>query len=142
MQGQTLSWVQSEQQWRDAKAFYAHHHAGRVLRKERIAVLMNAREQWLACARLRTVGEVQLLVGVLVEAALRGQGVAAALLESLQPMFTSRQSYLFCEPSLTALYQRHGFVSCEQPAPPLVPLLARYRRQQSLVCMHYQGSFE
>jgi len=131
-----LIWLQSEQQWRDIKTFYARQpEGGRPLRKERIAVLVDLQGRWLAAARLRSIGQRQLLIGVLVDELWRGQGIATALLQQLQSALAERDSYLFCAPALIELYQRQGFSLCERPAADIAQLLSRYLQHQQLVCM-------
>lgn len=98
-------------------------------------MLVDLQGRWLAAARLRSIGQRQLLIGVLVDELWRGQGIATALLQQLQSALAERESYLFCAPALIELYQRQGFSLCERPAADIAQLLGRYSQHQQLVCM-------
>ena len=74
------------------------------------------------------------LTGLLVAQALRGAGVARALVEHAVAAVEG-PVWLFCDPELAGFYQRLGFVEHYDLPQSLAERLVRYQRNKALIAM-------
>ncbi|OBT08410.1 hypothetical protein A9267_12015 [Shewanella sp. UCD-FRSSP16_17] len=64
----------------------------------------------LAAVRIKKIGEVQLVTGLVVKKSARSQGIAHQLMSVIQSNLLESECYVFAIASLTDFYQQHGFI--------------------------------
>ncbi|MCU1748322.1 GNAT family N-acetyltransferase [Pseudomonas sp. 6D_7.1_Bac1] len=123
----------AEPLWPLLNKFYRTHQSSmKAVRDAQLWV--GKRGEIIAGLCLRPMAEGFWLTGLFVDPALRGQGIAAALMaQALLPI--TAPVWLFCHPDLRAFYERNGFT-----ANPLLPYalaerLARYNRSKPMIAM-------
>ena len=144
-------------QWSTLKLFYRQHMPyARLAQKESVAVIYHSNvkqtdmfpscvpigeQQIMAAIRLRNVGKYQLICGLLVHPKYRGQQLSTQLLKFITPKLLVGNCFLFANPELIKLYQRHHFMPIspselsKQPAD-ITQLYRRYHsKQRPLVMM-------
>ncbi len=133
----TFSWLQAVENPL-VKPFYKQFmpHA-RVNRSETVAVLRQE-NIIVACARLRPIGEFELLTGMLVHPDLRGQQLGHRLLSGMRERFTEGRSFTFALSHLTKFYAQHGFVSATKAPDEIHQRFLAYQAQgRDIVLMAY-----
>jgi GNAT superfamily N-acetyltransferase len=132
-------------QWSAVKLFYRQHMPyARLAQKESVAVIHNinssttddtqlSQHKIIAAIRVRPIGQYQLISGLLVHPHYRGQQVSTQLLRFIAPQLTVRQCFLFANPRLVGLYQRHHFVLIDPSEFARLPadIMQLYRRYHS-----------
>jgi GNAT superfamily N-acetyltransferase len=123
----------AEPLWPLLNKFYRTHQSSmKAVRDAQLWV--GKRGEIIAGLCLRPMAEGFWLTGLFVDPALRGQGIAAALMaQALLPI--TAPVWLFCHPDLRGFYERNGFT-----ANPLLPYalaerLARYNRSKPMIAM-------
>lgn len=93
------------------KPFYKRHMPySKPNKADKVAVLRTAQgQQIIACARIRTIGNYTLLTGMLVDPAVRQQGVGHQLLQHMRSAFIVEHTFIFSLTPLVNFYQQHGF---------------------------------
>ena len=115
------------------KFYRCHRSPMRSQASDEIWVAEQAHEI-VATLSLRAVTGGQWLTGLFVAPALRGQGVAATLLENALAEHPEAV-WLFCHPDLQRFYQRRGFAAGQPLPAELAERLARYQRSKSLISL-------
>ncbi len=106
---------------------------------------MEQHQQIVAVVRFKALGQVQLLTGMLVIPAMRGQGIATMMLQKLQQQYQQMPCYCFAFKHLQSLYQTNGFaiVELEQLPPELKSRFLRYNSpKKALIPMIFRGLCE
>jgi N-acetylglutamate synthase-like GNAT family acetyltransferase len=128
------------------KPFYKQYLPySRPNKAEHIAVLKdnNSKDNngIVACARLRPIGELTLLTGMLVSPDYRGQQLGHRLLRDMRSHFTSGKTFIFALPHLADFYQQHGFVQTEQAPNDIQQRFLAYQQQgKSLLLLGFNDS--
>lgn len=128
------------------KPFYKQYLPySRPNKAEHIAVLKdnNSKDNngIVACARLRPIGELTLLTGILVSPDYRGQQLGHRLLRDMRSHFTSGKTFTFALPHLADFYQQHGFVQTEQAPNDIQQRFLAYQQQgKSLLLLGFNDS--
>ena len=95
------------------KPFYKQYLPySRPNKAEHIAVLKDnskAHNTIVACARLRPIGALSLLTGMLVSPDYRGQQLGHQLLQQMRPHFSRHKTFTFALPHLGDFYRQHDF---------------------------------
>ena len=126
-----------EQRWPLLNKFYKTHHTKLRANKHSQAWVLMANEQWLAVLNLAPCSAGAFLGGVFVPPTLRGKGFSRELISRVQTQ-AEQPLWLFCAPELSALYQRCGFLPCQDLPADLQERLTRYQQHKSLIAMHWQ----
>lgn len=122
------------------KPFYKQFmpHA-RVNRSETVAVL-RLEQTIVACARLRPIGEFELLTGMLVRTDLRGQQLGHQLLSGMLERLKEGRTFTFALSHLTGFYARHGFVSTTKAPDEIRQRFLAYQAQgRDIVLMAFKA---
>ncbi|WOT05719.1 GNAT family N-acetyltransferase [Shewanella youngdeokensis] len=130
-----ITWVDASQR-QEVKLFYRQHMPyARLLQKESIGVLTH-KHQIIASARIRPIGQLQILTGMLVHPDYRGQGIAHQLMQQLKPTISHGNTYLFALPHLAAFYVQHGFSAINCAPNDIEQLFKKYQtKDKPLVLM-------
>ncbi|PKH05784.1 GNAT family N-acetyltransferase [Moritella sp. Urea-trap-13] len=123
------------------KPFYKQYLPySRPNKAERIAVLKD-NNTIVACARLRPIGELMLLTGMLVSPDYRGQQLGHRLLRDMRSHFTSDKTFTFALPHLADFYHQHGFTPTEQAPNDIQQRFLAYQQQgKSLLLLGFNDS--
>lgn len=119
--------------WPLMNKFYRAHQSSMKAVKD--AQLWVARQQDIVAGLcLRPMAQGYWLTGLFVAPALRGQGVAGALVKQA---ITSCEGtvWLFCDPQLQAFYERLGFSLGVDLPHALHERLVRYQRNKAMIAM-------
>jgi GNAT superfamily N-acetyltransferase len=126
----------AEPLWPLLNKFYRSHQSSmKAVRDAQLWV--GKRDEIIAGLCLRPMAEGFWLTGLFVDPALRGQGIAGALMAQALVQIKA-PVWLFCHPDLREFYERNGFT-----ADPLLPYalaerLARYKRNKPMIAMGFQ----
>jgi len=115
------------------KPFYKQYLPySRPNKAEHIAVLRdNSKEgnKIVACARLRPIGELSLLTGMLVSPDHRGQRLGHHILQQMRPKFQSNKTFTFALPHLEQFYCQHDFYPTTQAPNDILQRFLAYQKQ-------------
>ncbi|MGE8096403.1 GNAT family N-acetyltransferase [Pseudomonas fluorescens] len=126
----------AEPLWPLLNKFYRSHQSSmKAVRDAQLWV--GKRDEIIAGLCLRPMTEGFWLTGLFVDPALRGQGIAGALMAQALVQIKA-PVWLFCHPDLRSFYECNGFT-----ADPLLPYalaerLARYKRNKPMIAMGFQ----
>ena len=90
------------------KLYKDFYPAGKAKRDE-ILWVGESPQGIVCCVRFKSIGELQLLTGMLVKPDFRGQKMATHLLRHAMPQIKQKPCYCFAFKELEMLYQRAGF---------------------------------
>lgn len=123
------------------KPFYKQYLPySRPNKAERIAVLKHG-NRIVACARLRPIGALTLLTGMLVSPDYRGQRLGHHLLQHMRPQFIAHKTFTFALPHLANFYHQHGFNPTEQAPNDIQQRFEAYQKQgKSLLLLVFHDS--
>ncbi|MDX2320553.1 MAG: GNAT family N-acetyltransferase [Moritella sp.] len=123
------------------KPFYKQYLPySRPNKAEHIAVLKD-NKTIIACARLRPIGKLSLLTGMLVSPDYRGRQLGHAILQHMQPQFKHQQTFTFALPHLENFYRQHGFTQTEQVPNDIQQRFLAYQKQgKSLLLLGFNNS--
>jgi len=123
------------------KPFYKQYLPySRPNKAERIAVLKHS-NNIVACARLRPIGSLTLLTGMLVSPDYRGQRLGHHLLRHMHPQFIAHKTFTFALPHLADFYRQHGFNPIEQAPNDIQQRFEAYQKQgRSLLLLAFNDS--
>ncbi|WP_299793739.1 GNAT family N-acetyltransferase [uncultured Shewanella sp.] len=142
-----ICWLDTDNR-REASIFYRRYLPyARLGRKERVGVLYLQGEPGerliVAAVRLRPIGTLTLLTGMLVHPDYRERGLAHQMLSSLMNTLETNRTFLFSLPELTDFYQQHQFVQTEDVPNDIWQLFLKYRGQgKELVLMKFNGAIK
>ena len=120
---------EDQRQWSELKQFYrqhlsyskpaisekiamirSHHHSTIMHNLNDVDVAQTIVKPPIAAAiRIKTIGQCQLVTGLVVAHHARANGLAHQLMTLIQPELLKGESYVFAVPELTTFYQTHGF---------------------------------
>lgn len=119
--------------WPLLNKFYREQRS--AMRGDKAAQAWVAREdEIIAALNLTPVADGHWLTGLLVADTCRGQGVARQLVTRAVASVDG-PVWLFCDPALTAFYQRLGFALARDLPQALADRLVRYQRNKALIAM-------
>ena len=123
------------------KPFYKQYLPySRPNKAEHIAVLKN-HHNIVACARLRPIGELSLLTGMLVSPDYRGQRLGHQLLQHMSPQFIHGKTFTFALPHLEDFYYQHNFRQIENAPNDIQQRFLAYQKQgKSLLLLGFNDS--
>nr|WP_237732652.1 GNAT family N-acetyltransferase [Shewanella schlegeliana] len=115
----------------------------RLLQKESICVLTQADStpandikanskqiicsEIIASARIRPIGQLAILTGMLVHPDFRGQGVGHQLMDALQSVIADGNTYIFALAHLEGFYAQHGFYAVSSAPNDIEQLFLKYQ---------------
>ena len=119
--------------WPLLNKFYRSHQSSMKASKE--AQLWVARQdQIVAGLCLRPMANGYWLTGLFVDPAVRGQGIAAALVNAAISSCEGTV-WLFCDPELQGFYEKLGFSLDVELPHALHERLVRYQRNKAMIAM-------
>ena len=123
------------------KPFYKQYLPySRPNKAESIAVLKD-NNTIIACARLRPIGELSLLTGMLVSPEHRGQRFGHAILQHMRAQFKHNQTFTFASPHLEQFYRQHDFYPTESAPNDIQQRFLAYQKQgKSLLLLGFNDS--
>jgi len=111
------------------KPFYKQYLPySRPNKAEHIAVLKEGNDI-VACARLRPIGELSLLTGMLVAPDHRGKQLGHHLLQHMRPQFQNNKTFTFALPHLEQFYCQHDFYPTTQAPNDIQQRFLAYQKQ-------------
>ncbi|EDM66531.1 MAG: GNAT family N-acetyltransferase [Moritella sp.] len=127
------------------KPFYKQYLPySRPNKAEHIAVLKDNRKEGntiIACARLRPIGELSLLTGMLVSPDYRGQQLGHQLLRDMRPHFENNKTFTFALPHLEHFYRQHDFYPTVQAPNDIQQRFLAYQKQgKTLLLLGFDDS--
>lgn len=104
--------------------------------KKEAILTISSNDTLVASVRLRPVGQLTLLTGMLVHPEYRGQALAHQLMTQLNKSLTPKTTFLFSIPELVPFYQSHHFSVCEAAPNDIQQLFAKHAtKSKPLVLM-------
>ena len=142
-----LTWLAADER-NEVKKFYRQHMPyARLLQKESVCVLTQedststngtdiASSKIVASARIRPIGQLAILTGMLVHPDFRGQGVGHQLMRELASVICDGKTYIFALAHLEGFYAQHGFSAVSSAPNDIQQLFLKYQRDdERLVLM-------
>ena len=147
-----LTWLAPDERI-EVKKFYCQYMPyARLLQKESVCVLTQADpnldrfseitsskiacSKIIASARIRPIGELAILTGMLVHPDFRGQGVGHKLMQALDSVLCDGKTYIFALAHLEGFYAQHGFTVIEDAPNDIAQLFLKYQGpEKELVLM-------
>ena len=144
-----LTWLAPDDR-SEVKKFYRQHMPyARVLQKESVCVLTqtdtNADNlgEIAACVRIRPIGQLSILTGMLVHPDFRGQGIGHQLMSELSPVLCDGKTYIFALAHLEGFYAQHGFSAVSSAPNDIAQLFLKYQgSDKELVLMGLTSAIE
>lgn len=147
-----LTWLAANDRIEVKKFYHQHMPYARLLQKESLCVLTQADStsansveitcskiicsEIVASARIRPIGQLSILTGMLVHPDFRGQGVGHRLMRQLSPVLCDGKTYIFALVHLEGFYAQHGFTVIEDAPNDIAQLFLKYQRgSERLVLM-------
>jgi predicted GNAT family N-acyltransferase len=142
-----LTWLAADDRIEVKKFYRQHMPYARLLQKESLCVLTQAGStsansveitcsEIVASARIRPIGQLSILTGMLVHPSFRGQGVGHRLMHELSPVLCDGKTYIFALVHLERFYTQHGFTVIEDAPNDIAQLFLKYQRgSERLVLM-------
>ncbi len=124
--------------------FYKLHYPSARPKKNELIVVARHENRICAAVRFRPVEHYQLLTGMAVDEALRGQGVGRQLLTHCQQQILDSGVYCFAFTWLEGFYRQHNFTTLSDDKLPnsLQMLFQRYQNSgKALIAMQYCTDF-
>ncbi|MCL1092364.1 GNAT family N-acetyltransferase [Shewanella kaireitica] len=144
-----LTWLAPDDR-NEVKKFYRQHMPyARLLQKESVCVLTQTDTntdnlgEIVACVRIRPIGQLSILTGMLVHPDFRGQGVGHQLMRELSPFLCDGKTYIFALAHLEGFYAQHGFGVIADAPNDIAQLFLKYQgSEKELVLMGLTGAIE
>ena len=155
-----LTWLAPDERIEVKKFYRQHMPYARLLQKESICVLTQADPNLdsfdeidsvgeitcckiVASARIRPIGQLAILTGMLVHPDFRGQGVGHRLMRELSPVISDGKTYIFALAHLEGFYAQHGFGVIADAPNDIAQLFLKYQgSDKELVLMGLTGAIE
>lgn len=142
-----LTWLAPDDR-SEVKKFYRQHMPyARVLQKESVCVLsqtdpnLDSLGEIIASARIRPIGQLAILTGMLVHPDFRGQGIGHQLMRELSPVLCDGKTYIFALANLEGFYGQHGFSAVSSAPNDIAQLFLKYQgSEKELVLMGLTGA--
>ncbi|GIU40813.1 hypothetical protein TUM4438_02920 [Shewanella sairae] len=81
----------------------------------------------VASARIRPIGQLAILTGMLVHPDFRGQGVGHQLMDELASVICDGKTYIFALAHLERFYAKHGFCAVASAPNDIQQLFLKYQ---------------
>lgn len=148
-----LTWLAPDERIEVKKFYRQHMPYARLLQKESICVLTQTdpnldsfdeidsfgeitSSKIVASARIRPIGQLAILTGMLVHPDYRGQGVGHQLMRELSSVICDGKTYIFALAHLEGFYAKHGFSAVTSAPNDIAQLFLKYQRDsERLVLM-------
>ncbi len=128
-----LTWLAPDERIEVKKFYRQHMPYASLLQKESVCVLTqtdtNADNigEIVASARIRPIGELAILTGMLVHPDFRGQGVGHHLMDELESVICDGKTYIFALAHLEGFYAQHGFCTVTSAPNDIAQLFLKYQ---------------
>ena len=144
-----LTWLAPDERIEVKKFYRQYMPYARLLQKESLCVLTQAEstsandikansEQIIASARIRPIGQLAILTGMLVHPDFRGQGVGHQLMRELEPVLYDGNTYIFALAHLQGFYAQHEFCAVASAPNDIAQLFLKYQdSDKKLVLMGF-----
>ncbi|MGS0680218.1 GNAT family N-acetyltransferase [Shewanella sp. 125m-7] len=154
-----LTWLAPDDRIEVKKFYRQHMPYARLLQKESLCVLTQADcilandmkpnskqiiySEIVASARIRPIGQLAILTGMLVHPDFRGQGVGHKLMDELSSVLSDGKTYIFALAHLEGFYAKHGFSAASTAPNDIEQLFLKYQgSDKELVLMGLAGAIE
>lgn len=144
-----LTWLAADARIEVKKFYRQHMPYARLLQKESVCVLsqtdpnLDSVGEIIAAARIRPIGQLAILTGMLVHPDCRGQGIGHQLMDELSPVLRQGKTYIFALAHLEGFYRQHGFTVIEDAPNDITQLFLKYQRDgERLVLMGFADAIE
>ncbi|MCL1138642.1 GNAT family N-acetyltransferase [Shewanella pneumatophori] len=147
-----LTWLAPDERIEVKKFYRQHMPYARLLQKESVCVLTQedstpanstdiASSKIVASARIRPIGQLAILTGMLVHPDYRGQGVGHRLMRELGSVLCDGKTYIFALAHLEGFYAQHGFSAVSSAPNDIAQLFLKYQGDdERLVLMGFTPS--
>lgn len=143
-----LTWLAPNERIEVKKFYRQHMPYARLLQKESICVLTQTDSTLandveiatsgvthsdvscsniVASARIRPIGQLAILTGMLVHPDFRGQGVGHQLMRELESVISDGNTYIFALAHLDRFYAQHGFCVIADAPNDIAQLFLKYQ---------------
>ncbi|MGS0824537.1 GNAT family N-acetyltransferase [Shewanella sp. 0m-8] len=138
-----LTWLAPDERIEVKKFYRQHMPYARLLQKESICVLTQTDpnldsvgeftsskticSEIVASARIRPIGQLAILTGMLVHPDFRGQGVGDKLMDELSSVLSDGKTYIFALAHLEGFYSQHGFCAVSSAPNDIQQLFLKYQ---------------
>ncbi|MGS0689867.1 GNAT family N-acetyltransferase [Shewanella sp. 30m-9] len=133
-----LTWLAPDERIEVKKFYRQHMPYARLLQKESVCVLTQedctstngtdiASSKIVASARIRPIGQLAILTGMLVHPDFRGQGVGHQLMDELASVINNDKTYIFALAHLQGFYSQHGFCAVSSAPNDIQQLFLKYQ---------------
>ncbi|MGS0696323.1 GNAT family N-acetyltransferase [Shewanella sp. 0m-4] len=133
-----LTWLAPDERIEVKKFYRQHMPYARLLQKESICVLTQTNSSLdnyggitsskiVASARIRPIGQLAILTGMLVHPDFRGQGVGHQLMDELASVINNDKTYIFALAHLEGFYAKHGFSAVSSAPNDIQQLFLKYQ---------------
>lgn len=144
-----LTWLAADARIEVKKFYRQHMPYARLLQKESVCVLTQTDTntdnlgEIVACVRIRPIGQLSILTGMLVHPDFRGQGVGHQLMQALESVLCDGKTYIFALAHLEGFYAQHGFGVIADVPNDIAQLFLKYQgSEKELVLMGLTGAIE
>lgn len=144
-----LTWLAPDDRIEVKKFYRQHMPYARLLQKESVCVLTQTDTntdnlgEIVACVRIRPIGQLSILTGMLVHPDFRGQGVGHQLMQALESVLCDGKTYIFALAHLEGFYAQHGFGVIADVPNDIAQLFLKYQgSEKELVLMGLTGAIE
>ncbi|ABV86113.1 GNAT family N-acetyltransferase [Shewanella pealeana] len=154
-----LTWLAPDERIEVKKFYRQYMPYARLLQKESLCVLTQADpsvarfgeltsskiicSEIAASARIRPIGQLAILTGMLVHPDFRGQGVGHRLMRELESVLCDGNTYIFALAHLEQFYAQHGFCAVSSAPNDIQQLFLKYQgSDKELVLMGLAGAIE
>lgn len=159
-----LTWLAPDERIEVKKFYRKHMPYARLLQKESVCVLTQDSStlandvelsssgascssitltKIIASARIRPIGQLAILTGMLVHPDFRGQGVGHQLMRELASVICDGKTYIFALTHVEGFYAQHGFSAVTSAPNDIAQLFLKYQGDdESLVLMGFTGAIE
>ena len=155
-----LTWLAPDDRIEVKKFYRQHMPYARLLQKESVCVLTQTNPNLdsfeeidsvdeitcckiVASARIRPIGQLAILTGMLVHPDFRGQGVGHKLMDELSSVINNGKTYIFALAHLEGFYSQHGFSVIADAPNDIAQLFLKYQdSDKELVLMGLTGVIE
>ncbi|MGS0725350.1 GNAT family N-acetyltransferase [Shewanella sp. 0m-11] len=139
-----LTWLAADERIEVKKFYRQHMPYARLLQKESVCVLTQAdpnldsfdeidsfgeitSSKIIASARIRPIGQLAILTGMLVHPDFRGQGIGHLLMRELKSAISGGNTYIFALAHLQGFYAQHGFCAVSSAPNDIEQLFLKYQ---------------
>lgn len=138
-----LTWLAPDERIEVKKFYRQYMPYARLQQKESLCVLTQtdpsiarfgaitspkiACSKIIASARIRPIGDLAILTGMLVHPDFRGQGVGHQLMRELESVLCDGKTYIFALVHLEGFYAQHGFTVIDDAPNDITQLFLKYQ---------------